>query len=142
MSPVASKSQLETSVPKTGARLVCICLEDEVSGWLFLPPNPLRSVRPANRLPFDPPKTNTRRVLDPSTNLSSDLQVTQRDRQPVVFSFERNPREREVYLRVSSLLPSLRSSTICFVLTGSLLMVQRVFTEQTEACCCSLPFDI
>lgn len=102
-----------TRVPgglETGARPVC--LEDQVSGWLFLRPNPWRSVgrfRSAlQRRALE--RYSIHRREDPTCK-----SYLHRDSQPLVFSFE--PRrslhgeERQVYLHVSRLPPSLRSPT-------------------------------
>lgn len=107
---------------ETGARPFPVCLEDEVSGWLFLRLNPWRSV---GCFRSDPPGTSTRRVLDPSTRgLSSDLQVIRGQAAARVF-FRTEWREfiytyqdsRRLYDR-----PRI----------GSALMAQRVFAGQTQ----------
>ena len=97
--------------PRTGARPVCVCLEDEVYLAGFSCLNPSRSEHDLeNSFRSTLQRRMLRRVLDPSTNRPSCKSHTDRQLRPCFLSNGDAPRqEEEVYLHVSSLLPSLRS---------------------------------
>lgn len=86
--------------------------------------NPLRSVRPANRLPFDPPSATRAHDRDAAAlegySIHRRFESQASSRHPVVFSFGEVPRRREVYLlhRTSCRLYEPRTAT-CFPPTGS-----------------------